>query len=452
MNLYPHQVKVLNESEGLNRVAYYLDMGLGKTFVGAEKLISLGESVNLLICQKSKINDWLEHFGKYYNEFPYLTSVFDLTNKNSYQKFLNTLNDFESYEMIDDKTGISYLQESLDPRMCIGVINYELAWRRPELLKVFNGTLMLDESSMIQNRTAKQSKWILKLKPKNVILLSGSPVSGKYENLWTQCVLLGYEITHKEFENQYVLKKPLMGWDGKAMLSPKGFPIQTVIGYKNEERLKRKLREHGAQFLKTEDVLDLPEQTFTDIRVPSTATYKRFMKDRIVKLGDIELVGDMPLKKLLYARQLASQYNPNKLQALSDLLASTQERLIIFYSFNDELAKLKEICKDRPISEVNGHVKDLEAYENETNTVTLCQYQAASKGLNLQKANKLIFFSPTLRVEDYMQSQKRIHRIGQDQPCFYYRLITENSVEEKVYASLERGVDYTDALFEEDTP
>lgn len=430
MQLMDHQRKALEIAKDLNRVAFYHEMGLGKTFTGSEKLIRLGETMNLLICQKSKIDDWIGHFEMYYNE---LTGIYDLTDKKQYQ---------------------SYLQENLDPRMHIGIINYELAWRRPELLQLRDFTLMLDESSMIQNHTAKQSKFILKMKPKNVILLSGSPVGGKYENLWSQCHLLGYEITKKEFEHQYVQKEPLIGWDGKQSISPRGYPIMVVVGYKNEERLKRKMREYGAQFLKTEEVMNLPEQTFTKVKVKNTKEYKKFIKDKIVTIDDKKLVGDMPLKKLLYARQLVSQYNPNKLQAVKDLLQSSNDRFIVFYGFNDELEALKSLCisLNRPISEVNGHIKDLTAYESESNSVTLCQYQAASKGLNLQLANKLIYFSPTLRVEDYMQSKKRIHRIGQDKPCFYYRLITEKSVEEKIYKALEKGVDYTDALFEEDTP
>jgi len=58
LQLYPHQQKALNDTKDFNRVAYYLDMGLGKTFVGSEKMMQLGKQLNLLICQKSKIQDW----------------------------------------------------------------------------------------------------------------------------------------------------------------------------------------------------------------------------------------------------------------------------------------------------------------------------------------------------------------------------------------------------------
>ena len=70
-------------------------------------------------------------------------------------------------------------------------------------------------------------------------------------------------------------------------------------------------------------------------------------------------------------------------------------------------------------------------------------------GLNLQKANKIIYFTLTDKCEDWMQSQKRIHRLKQDKPCFYYILMCKDSVEEQVYKSLERGVDFTDELFKE---
>ena len=46
-----------------------------------------------------------------------------------------------------------------------------------------------------------------------------------------------------------------------------------------------------------------------------------------------------------------------------------------------------------------------------------------------------------------MQAIKRIHRIGQERPCFYYRFKVENSIEEDIYEALERGEDYTNELF-----
>jgi SNF2 family DNA or RNA helicase len=154
----------------------------------------------------------------------------------------------------------------------------------------------------------------------------------------------------------------------------------------------------------------------------------------------------------LYQRQLCSAYNPQKVQAFRDLLESTQDRLIVFYNFNCELVELQSACNDleRPYSMVNGSFKNLDAYENESNSVTLVQYQAGAMGLNLQKANKIVYFSLTEEAELFQQSMKRIHRIGQKRPCFYYMLICQNSIEDtEILPTLNIRKELTDDLFEE---
>ena len=88
------------------------------------------------------------------------------------------------------------------------------------------------------------------------------------------------------------------------------------------------------------------------------------------------------------------------------------------------------------------------AYENSENSVTFIQYQAGAMGLNLQKANKIIYFTPPLSSEIFEQSKKRTHRIGQNKTCFYYRLICKNSIEQKIYKTLEMRRDFTERLFE----
>lgn len=405
-------------------------MGLGKTFVGSEKMIRLGNDTNLLICQKSKIDDWIEHFATYYGG-----KIYNLTDKKQLQAF--------KLEYVKGHNDV--FTPPFGNMRIIGVINYELAWRRKQLLSLTDFTLMLDESSLIQNEKAKQSKFILSLKPKNVILLSGTPTSGKYENLWTQLHLLGWGISKELYNKQYVNWKKVNLGGFTQKIVDKDDP------YKNVDRLKSKLRQHGAVFMKTEECFELPEQTFIPIKVGTSKEYIKFKKDSYITFEDVELVGDTTLNKRLYLRQLCGQYSKDKLQAFEDLVSSTHDRLIVFYNYNAELEALKKIANElnRPISEVNGKTKDLNNYENEENSITLIQYQAGAKGLNLQKANKIIYFAPTDKCEDWMQSQKRIHRIGQKQTCFYYLLTCGNSVEEDIYKALQMGVDYTDELFRE---
>lgn len=421
IELYPHQNQALHMTSGKNRVAYYLDMGLGKTFVGSEKMKQLGATVNLVVCQKSKVEDWVNHFKEHHPEY----ATFDLTNKVNYGGFFNSV----------QTVGLCSI---------VGVINYDLTFRRPELADLKDFTLMLDESSLVQNEMSKRSKFILKkLKPKNVILLSGTPTGGKYERLWSQCQLLGWNISKKLFWDTYV-RYHIQDFNG--------FPQRIVDGYKNVERLKRKLREYGAVFMKSEEVFDLPEQISTTVYVPTTPEYKKFKKHSIIEISRKELVGDTTLTKMLYERQLCGQYNERKLTAFSELLESTDDRLIVFYSFTEEFNRLSAICKaaNRKMSVVNGESKDLSAYENSEDSVTFIQYQAGAMGLNLQKSNKIVYFTPPLSSELFEQSKKRIHRIGQDKTCFYYYMTCKGSVEERIYKTLAMRKDYTEKLFEEE--
>ena len=112
-----------------------------------------------------------------------------------------------------------------------------------------------------------------------------------------------------------------------------------------------------------------------------------------------------------------------------------------------ELEALRKVLFDRPISIVNGQVKDLKEYENNDNSVTLIQYQAGAMGLNLQKANRIIYFSLPERSELFEQSKARICRIGQEKQCYYHIMMCHKSVEEKIYECLLMRKDYTDELF-----
>lgn len=382
-------------------------MGLGKTFVGSEKLHQLNAQYNLLICQKSKIDDWVKHIKTYYD-----------------------------YEVI------KYNKVQEIPDHSVVIINYDLIWRRPELMNLKDFTIMLDESSMIKNEKSERAKFILKMKAKNVILLSGTPTGGKYEQLWSQCKLLGWKISKRLYWQEFIKS---------VLLDVGGFKIKKVVGYKNVDRLKRKLHEYGAIFMKTDEVFELPQQIDQEIKIKNTKEYKKFKKDRVIVVDNTELVGDTSLTKMLYLRQLASQYNSHKIAALKDIFESTEDRVIVFYNFNKELEILEKLADklEKPISIVNGDIKDLENFNQYENSITLVQYQAGAMGLNLQLSNKIIYFSLPLQSELFEQSKKRIHRIGQGRTCFYWYLITENSIEEQIYKTLKERRDYTNKLFEE---
>ena len=446
LQFMPHQEEVLNLTDDKNRCAYYLDMGLGKTFVGAEKMYLLNNTVNLIVCQKSKIDDWVDHMKTYYPEY----RVMDLTKKSEGVNFRTLV---ETKDLHDQNIQI------------VGVINYDLVFRRKYIAHITDFTLLLDESSLICNENAKRSKFILKLQPESVILLSGTPTAGKYERLWSQLKLLGWDINKKAFYASYVQTEWIENGDG--------YKKEVITGYKHVEHLKKRLTQFGAVFMKTEEVIELPEQTEQKIFLKITNEYKFFIKHNYLELDTrnlvrfkddsdfegedvtprVELIGDNSLTKTLYCRQLCGQWHKEKLEAFRDLLESTEDRLIVFYNFNEELTRLRKICEslNREVSFVNGSGRSMYAYECVDNSVTFVQYQAGAMGGNYQKANKIVYFTLPLgkgSCDLWEQSKKRIHRIGQNRPCFYYYLLVKGSFEERNLAALQEGKELTDELFE----
>lgn len=417
--LLQFQQEALEAIEDRKRCAVYYGLGLGKTYIGAAKLMLTESNVKLIICQKSKVEDWIEHMSKHYSNE---AKVYNLRDKTELNEFFNT-----------------YVKEPI-----IAVINYDLLSRHfIKLNERFANDMavLFDESSMIKNPRALRTKAALKLKSEEIILLSGTPVGGKYEELYTQLKLLGWNITYKEFEDRYLCTSPMT-------IPGVPFPIKKVVGYKNVDDLKLELHNHGAIFKRSDEVLDLPDSVETVINIPETKAYLAMKKDGIAEVNGEFKSASTPLVKMLYMRQFSGVYNPAKVDAFVDLIESTNDRLIVFYNFWEEFNAIRIICAKlkRPLSFVNGKGSDMDAYKVHEDSITAIQYKAGATGLNLQLANKMIFFTPELSSELFEQAKGRTRRMGQERTCFYWYLVT-NGLEAHIYETLKKRNDYTLELF-----
>lgn len=415
--LYPHQVDVLGDLYHNKSAGIFYDMGLGKTIIGSIKATSYKMPI-LIIAPKSVCLQWLEHFKDWHNEY----KRYNLTNKKGLESFI-TDND----------------------NLKVGVINYDVVYRRSELLKLKNYTLILDESQAISNIQSKRTKAIMKLKFENVLLLSGTPASNSnYMKLYPMLKLLGLNMNKREYEDRYG------NWFLMEMNGIKFRVLSKVNSYKNVDELKKVMADLGCRFMRTDEVIDLPQQRFIDVPIKPSKYYKTFVKDGYVDCGEYEYISSSPTTDMLYQRQLCN--SKEKLEMVKTLLESTEDRVIIFYNFNCELELLQQLVSKlkRPLSFVNGKEKNLNCYNKNEDSVTLVQYQSGSSGVNLQKANKIIYYSPPIKSDFFEQSKKRIHRIGQDSKCTYWKLVTTNSIEQKIYNTLDLKRDYTDKLFRRD--
>ena len=167
ISLFPHQQEALQETKDFDNIAVYHDMGLGKTFTGSEMMKRFGCKVNLIVCQKSKVQDWVEHFTDNYQ-----MQVFDLTNK----------------KQLGEYHGLSQGQRFF----IVGVINYELAWRRKELLDIVARVVVEDDETRTLNFKS------------NEVIFGG----GRLKNIKTTSIPLDWNELLKVYDEANFFAKP----------------------------------------------------------------------------------------------------------------------------------------------------------------------------------------------------------------------------------------------------
>ena len=430
--LYDFQRQALDKIESRDNAALFWQMGAGKTLSSIKLTEREAWNTPTLICLvlKSTVSQWIDE----------LTEQTDRQVFNGYKK--------------SKKDGIKpFIDATGRKALVIGYDAYK-AKSAAELRQYINDneenvTMVCDESSLIGHMESARTKAVMKTAAKHKLMLSGTPCTGgKMEAMIPTMHMLGWKMTKKDFLDKfcdvYEWTDPTRPW----------MTIPIIQGYKNIDKLREGLKEHGGSFITMKEAgVQLPETTEQIVSIQTPPEYKKFMKSGIVKIGDREIIGENNLTRMLYARQICSVYNPAKAAVLEELLEQAgDEMVIVFYNWTTELRVLQNVCGKlgRPMSLVNGQTKDLKAYQNKMpGTVILCQYQAASMGLNLKAARICIFYSLCLSYSDYEQAKARIHRIGQNRNCVFYNLICENSIEGNIMETLAERRDYTEQLFTE---
>ncbi len=391
-----------------------MEAGTGKTATSSHKAVTYNVPI-IVVAPKAVCSQWLEHFKSAHPDW----LRYDLQKKQQLQDFIDG--------------------EALNK---VGVLTYGLVWRRSELLKLRGYTLILDESHNVCNATSKQTKGVMKLKYDNLILLSGTPNGGAYEKLYTQMKMLGYKPNKKQFTDRYCNMFTMESGGVKFQVLSKTNP------YKNIDELNKILRDDlHCVFLKTNDVVELPSQHFIPVNVPVTKQYKAFMVNDYIDLGDKEYIAGSPTEKLLYSRYLCGADNQNKIDVLTTLLEGIDDRVIIFYNFNNECDVLTKLCNklNKKVFICNGAVKQVDGFKKHDKSVLLVQYSAGATGINLQYCNKAIYFSPPLSSNLFEQSKARTWRIGQSNKCTYW--VLQSGVECDILDSLDKKQDYNIKLF-----
>ena len=210
-----------------------------------------------------------------------------------------------------------------------------------------------------------------------------------------------------------------------------------IIGWKNETKLKNMWKSISKELRRNES-MDLPPLVFKNIHFEASNIYKTIKKDRIYD----NILYDNQMK-LRHGLRLYTNLK-DKIEYIKDFIESNNDNIIIFYNYDKELELLKSNISKK-IYVINGSIKDIpkkEEWNNIRNSIIICNFGSGAEAIELTFANIIIYFSPAESYIQWEQSIGRAYRMGQDQKVIAYKLITNKTIEEDIYRSLDKKQDF----------
>ena len=400
------------------------DMGLGKTLQALTVLQKAkevdGPAPTLVICPTTVVFNW----------------------ESEIQKFAPTLSCLK-LSGVDRK---QYFKEI--PNYDVVITSYALVRRDIEKLQKYNFRyVILDESQNIKNALSQTAQAVKKLNATHKLALSGTPIENKLEELWSvfDFLMPGFLMSISEFNYRYV--NPIMERGDKTV----------------EKRLKLQIYPFILRRMKRDVAKDLPDKVENIAYCELTDEQKDFYlqvldstKEELFKSieeNGLEKSRLSIFSALLRLRQICchprlydkenvkhvmSSGKFEKLKVMLEEIISEGHRVLLFSQFVNMLDIVKGWLEREGIEYeyLTGKTKDrqaaVERFNNSKIPIFLISLKAGGTGLNLTGADYVIHYDPWWNpaVED--QATDRAYRIGQTKKVFVYRLITKNTVEEKI--------------------
>jgi superfamily II DNA or RNA helicase len=351
----------------------------------------------------------------------------------------------------------------------IVVTSYALLRRDIELLATLDfAAVVLDEAQHIKNRSTQNAQATKRLKAVHRLVLTGTPIENSVADLWSimDFLMPGYLGPYERFRLGY-----------EAPIAQGGEAAEAA-----QLKLRRKLRPFMLRRLKQDVAKDLPpkiEKLATCVMTrDQQLVYKNLLQASQRKISDLVarngfqrsrmeiLVTLLRLRQtcchleLLKLKDLDSQYPSGKLDLFFELLDEAIDgghRVLVFSQFTSMLAILKRELEKLGLtySYLDGSTQNRLAVVKEFNTnrsipVFLISLKAGGTGLNLTGADMVIHFDPWWNPAVEAQATDRAHRIGQKRTVYSLKLITKDTVEEKVLAMQRRKQSVINATLADD--
>ena len=406
------------------------DMGLGKTlqtiaFIASEKSNGLGPS--LIVAPTSLVYNWEEEVQKFAPSLRTLI-ISGTQNERAVQ-----LQEVEKADLV--------------------ITSYPLIRRDIELYENFRfAYCFLDEAQHIKNASSQNSKSVKQIKARGFFALTGTPIENSLTELWSifDFIMPGYLLTHTKFSRKY--EKPIIKEQNPNVLGELSKQISPFILRRLKKDVLKELppkieSKMTAELLEDQKKLYLAYLQEAKGEIAKELSSNGFEKSQMKILAALTRLRQICCHPSMFLENYES--TSGKMQLLQEVIEDALEsghRILLFSQFTSMLGIIKNYLSKQNISYfyLDGSVKAEKRKEMVKNfnkgegEIFLISLKAGGTGLNLVGADMVIHYDPWWNPAVEEQATDRAYRIGQTNVVQVIKLITQGTIEEKIYALQEK--------------
>ena len=464
---YQHQLDALSKSHNKDYYAFFMEMGTGKSKVCIDDICIAYQqkeiNCGIVVAPKGVYRNWSQlEIPKHVNDeidhdIIVWSNSTSMKNKKQLRKLFEKNDKLKFFvvniEAFRTRKGLEFTKKVLQENDCL---------------------MAIDESTVIKNPQALQTKNILNLRKliKKRRLLSGMPVTKSPLDLFSQCSFLHPNVL--EFDSYYAFRSRYAILQTRSTAS---HSFQQVVDYKNLDELNKKLEKHSSRVLK-KDCLDLPDKVYVKRLVELTPqqqkAYDEMKREAMTIINDDLVNVTTVLAQITKLQQIccgfiidsngdAQPIENNRYAALMEILEEADgQKVVIWANYRHDIKNiLKQVRSVYGFDAAKGFYGDTKDSERQDivtdfqNPDSKLQYiianpRTAGYGLTLTESNTVVYFSNSYDLEIRVQSEERVHRIGQTKKCTYIDLVTEKTVDEKIIKSLRKKINISSEVMGEE--
>ncbi len=429
------------------------DMGLGKTL----------QIIAILQSEKQKYNKKIN-----IKEENLLHTSIVVCPSSLYINWKKEINKFAPELKILIVSGSASVREELIKQSCnydVVITSYDLLKRDIDFYeKIEFRYAIADEAQYIKNNNTQNAKSLKKLNAVTRFALTGTPIENSLAELWSifDFVMPGYLFSYKKFKENYEL--PII----KDSDENTTLRLQKLVAPFILRRIKKEVLKELPD--KTESIMysqmeEKQEKLYLSYLNKAKEEIKQefdtngFEKSRIKILSVITRLRQLCCHPSLFIENYDG--NSSKLEQCIQIIKdaiSSNHKILLFSGFTSMLDIIAKELKKNGIeydmltgnTKVDTRVQMVDEFNNSNNIkVFLISLKAGGTGLNLIGADMVIHYDPWWNLSAQNQATDRAYRIGQKNNVQVFKLIAQNSIEEKIITLQNKKIDLTNSIISE---